>query len=115
MLQGRSFILAGSEHRVHDSDMITLSQADVNTLISLALTATRTRWLLADPNRLENGFHWLGAGWNYTERNEPPGQQPDPTSQILRSREMALKVDLVDNGDHIFSCLTNSICRCNIQ
>lgn len=42
VLQGRSSILAGSEYRVHDSDMIKLSQADVNTLISLALTATRT-------------------------------------------------------------------------
>lgn len=42
VLQGRSFIVAGSGYRGHDSSMITLSQADVNTLISLALTAIRT-------------------------------------------------------------------------
>lgn len=40
VLQGRSFIVAGSGY--HDSSMITLSQPDVNTLISLALTIIRT-------------------------------------------------------------------------
>ena len=42
VLQGRAFIVAGSSYRNHNSSMIILSQADVNTLISLALTAIRT-------------------------------------------------------------------------
>lgn len=42
VLQGQSFVIAGSGYRHHDSHMITLSQADINTLISLALTAIRS-------------------------------------------------------------------------
>lgn len=42
VLQGRSFVVAGSGDRGHGSHKITLSQADANTLISLALTGIRS-------------------------------------------------------------------------